>query len=211
MLQTGLSLKTRLSLYLALTLTKKNNFEIFFQKIKSTSMPVHNVKWRPAASTYIREKGILILTQFLLHPVWQHSQNQYKTGPVSGSRLFWFFPCIGRSLFGTLLKEVFCYIAKLLIWQGSAQFNGFSKNLKFAPCPFGDNAARPLRYWVSFSRLLEVTHVLGFCAVRLGPSPEFRQFGTYRVRIWLPEQPLDSEVLWNLGFIPELLEFWELC
>ena len=33
------------------------NFKFFFQKIKSTTMPVHHVKGQPAASTYVREKG----------------------------------------------------------------------------------------------------------------------------------------------------------
>ena len=48
MLKTRLSLKTRLGLYLALTL-----------EIKSASMPVQHVKGQPAASTYVREKGCL--------------------------------------------------------------------------------------------------------------------------------------------------------
>ena len=33
------------------------NFEIFFQKIKSATMPVHHVKGQPGTSTYVREKG----------------------------------------------------------------------------------------------------------------------------------------------------------
>ena len=43
-------------LYLALTLSKKK-YKIFFQKIKSATMPIHHVKGQPAASTYVREKG----------------------------------------------------------------------------------------------------------------------------------------------------------
>ena len=46
------SMKTRMSLYLVLTLTKKN-FKIFFQKIKSIISLVHHVKGQPAASTYV--------------------------------------------------------------------------------------------------------------------------------------------------------------
>ena len=33
------------------------NFEIFFQKIKSATMPVHHVKGQPGTSMYVREKG----------------------------------------------------------------------------------------------------------------------------------------------------------
>ena len=58
-LQTGLSLKTKLGLYLALTWTKRKILNFFFQKIKCTTMPVHHVKGQPAASTYVREKGCL--------------------------------------------------------------------------------------------------------------------------------------------------------
>ena len=36
---------------------QKKNFEFFFQKIKSATMPIHHVKGQPAASTYVREKG----------------------------------------------------------------------------------------------------------------------------------------------------------
>ena len=39
-LQTGLSLKTKLGLYLALTWTKRKILNFFFQKIKCTTMPV---------------------------------------------------------------------------------------------------------------------------------------------------------------------------
>ena len=53
LLQTGLSLKTRLSLYLALNLTKKTNFKIFIQKIKCTTMPGHHVKGQPEVSTFV--------------------------------------------------------------------------------------------------------------------------------------------------------------
>ena len=56
LLQTELSLKTKLGLYLALTLTKKN-FKLFSLKIKSGTMLVHQAKGQPAASTYVREKG----------------------------------------------------------------------------------------------------------------------------------------------------------
>ena len=34
-------------------------FEIFFQKIKSATMPVHHVKGQPAVSTYVWEKGCI--------------------------------------------------------------------------------------------------------------------------------------------------------
>ena len=57
LLQTGLSLKTSLSLYLTLNLTKKNYQSFVFQKIKSASMPDHHVKEQPAASTFVRKKG----------------------------------------------------------------------------------------------------------------------------------------------------------
>ena len=57
--QTELSLKTKLGLYLALTLTKRKILNFFFQKIKCTTMPVHHVKGQPAASTYVRKKGCL--------------------------------------------------------------------------------------------------------------------------------------------------------
>ena len=33
------------------------NFAIFFQKIKSATMPVHHVKGQPGTSMYVREKG----------------------------------------------------------------------------------------------------------------------------------------------------------
>ena len=33
------------------------NFEIFSQKIKSATMPVHHVKGQPGTSMYVREKG----------------------------------------------------------------------------------------------------------------------------------------------------------
>ena len=40
----------------------KKNFEIFFQKIKSATMPVQHVKGQTAASTYVWEKwGVKIL------------------------------------------------------------------------------------------------------------------------------------------------------
>ena len=57
LLQTGLSLQTRLGLNLALTLSNKNSH--FFQKIVSGTMPVQHMKGQPAASTYVREKGCL--------------------------------------------------------------------------------------------------------------------------------------------------------
>ena len=56
LLQSGLRLKTRLSLYLTLTLTQKK-FQLFLKKIISASMSVHHVKGKPAASTYVQEKG----------------------------------------------------------------------------------------------------------------------------------------------------------
>ena len=59
LLKIGLSLKTGLSLYLVLTLTRKKISNIFFQKIKSSTMPVQHVKGQPAAATYVREKGRL--------------------------------------------------------------------------------------------------------------------------------------------------------
>ena len=37
----------------------KKNFKIFFQNIKSATMPDHHVKGQPAAPTYVREKGCL--------------------------------------------------------------------------------------------------------------------------------------------------------
>ena len=58
LLQTRLSLKTRLSLYLALIWTKYK-IKIFFQKIKSTSLLVQHIKGHPDSSTYVREKGCL--------------------------------------------------------------------------------------------------------------------------------------------------------
>ena len=33
---------------------QKENFKFFFQKIKSTTIPVQHVKGQPAASTYVR-------------------------------------------------------------------------------------------------------------------------------------------------------------
>ena len=51
-----------------LTQTKKK-FRIFFQKIKSTSMPDHHVKGQPAASTHVREKGVSKVTLIMGHPV----------------------------------------------------------------------------------------------------------------------------------------------
>ena len=57
MLKTRLSLKTKLGLYLVLTLTRKKILKFFFQKIKSGTVPDHHVKGQPAASTYVREKG----------------------------------------------------------------------------------------------------------------------------------------------------------
>ena len=36
---------------------KIKNFKFFFQKTKSGSMPDHNTKGQPAASTYVRKKG----------------------------------------------------------------------------------------------------------------------------------------------------------
>ena len=56
LLQTRLSLKTRLSLYLALIWTKYK-IKIFFQKIKSTSLLVQHIKGHPDSSTYVRKKG----------------------------------------------------------------------------------------------------------------------------------------------------------
>ena len=32
-------------------------------------MPVHHIKRQPAASTYVREKGVLLFTVFMTHPV----------------------------------------------------------------------------------------------------------------------------------------------
>ena len=60
LMQTGLSLKTTLSLYLVLTLT---------QKITSASMPNHHIKGQPDSSTYVRKKGASNVTQFVAHPV----------------------------------------------------------------------------------------------------------------------------------------------
>ena len=57
LLQTRLSLKTRLGPYLGLTMTQKKNFKIFFQKIKPTPLLVQHVKRQPGSSTYVREKG----------------------------------------------------------------------------------------------------------------------------------------------------------
>ena len=37
----------------------KKMLKIFFQKIKSATMPDHHVKGQPAASTFVREKGCL--------------------------------------------------------------------------------------------------------------------------------------------------------
>ena len=68
LLQAGLSLKTRLGLNLAHTLTKEK-ISIFFQKIKPTTIPVQHVKGQPAASTYVREKGVLLLTLIVGYPV----------------------------------------------------------------------------------------------------------------------------------------------
>ena len=59
LLQNVLSLKTWLSLYLALTLKKFKKFKFFFQIIKSATIPDHHVKGQPAAPTYVREKGCL--------------------------------------------------------------------------------------------------------------------------------------------------------
>ena len=41
---------------------QKENWNFFFQKIKSTTIPVQHVKGQPAASTYVREKwGVKIV------------------------------------------------------------------------------------------------------------------------------------------------------
>ena len=53
LLQTGLSLKNWLSLYLAPDPDKTKNFKIFSQKIKSTTLLIHHIKGQPAASTYV--------------------------------------------------------------------------------------------------------------------------------------------------------------
>ena len=62
LLQTRPSLKTRLSLFLDLTMTPKKNFKFFFQKIEPTYMPDQHVKEQPDPSTYGREKGCLTLS-----------------------------------------------------------------------------------------------------------------------------------------------------
>ena len=37
-------------------------------------MPYHHVKGQPAASTYVREKGVLLFTLIVQHPVGQVEQ-----------------------------------------------------------------------------------------------------------------------------------------
>ena len=49
---------------------QKENFKFFFQKIKSTTIPVQHVKGQPAASTYVREKGVSKLLWTSGHPVF---------------------------------------------------------------------------------------------------------------------------------------------
>ena len=66
LLQTGLSLETRLSLYLVLALTKKKKF----QKIKSGPLLVQYVKGQPDSLKHMSEKrGVSNVTQFMIHPV----------------------------------------------------------------------------------------------------------------------------------------------
>ena len=48
---------------------QKQNFPFFPPKIKSTTMPVLHVKGQPGASTYVREKGVLLFTLTMKHPV----------------------------------------------------------------------------------------------------------------------------------------------
>ena len=52
LLQTRLSLKTSLSSYLDLTMTKNTNFN-FFQKTKPDPFLVQHVKGQPNSSTYV--------------------------------------------------------------------------------------------------------------------------------------------------------------
>ena len=62
MLQTRLGLKTRLGLYLGLTMSKNKNFKIFFQEIKPTTLLFQHVKGQPAAATYVRKRGVAFHT-----------------------------------------------------------------------------------------------------------------------------------------------------
>ena len=59
-------------LYLDLTLTEKNIY-IFFQKIESITMPIHHMKGQPYSSTYGQEKGVLIFTIIVGHPVVKYA------------------------------------------------------------------------------------------------------------------------------------------
>ena len=40
----------------------EKDFKFVFQKIESNTMPVHYVKGQPAASTYVRKRGVSLLT-----------------------------------------------------------------------------------------------------------------------------------------------------
>ena len=50
-------------------LDPEENLNIFFQKIKSGTMPDHHVKGQPDPSTYVQKKGVSLLTLILQHPV----------------------------------------------------------------------------------------------------------------------------------------------
>ena len=59
LLQTRLSLKTRLGLYLGLTMSKKK-ISIFFQKMKPKPLLVQHVKGQ--LDSYVQKKGVSDLT-----------------------------------------------------------------------------------------------------------------------------------------------------
>ena len=48
---------------------QKKNFKIFFQKIKPNPLLVQHVKEQPGSSTYVRKKGVPLVTLIVGHPV----------------------------------------------------------------------------------------------------------------------------------------------
>ena len=62
MLQTGLSLKTRLSLFLDLAMTKKFNF---FQKFEPTSLLIQHVKGNLIHQYMSEKREVSNVTQFM--------------------------------------------------------------------------------------------------------------------------------------------------